>query len=401
MEDRPLTSPGHRPRVALVTYSTRPRGGVVHTLALAERLHGLGWPVHVFALGDPGAGFFRPVHAPHTIFPAAGSEGSLEDRVFRAVDALVGGLTEAVPGAFEIVHAQDCIASRAATSLRAVDPSVAIVRTVHHLDDFTTPALVDCQHRSVLEPDHVLVVSGYWRRILLESYGVEATVVTNGVDLGRFTACGGDPGDRCALRERVGADGRFLFLTVGGIEPRKGSLQLMEAMGSLKAHLDPPPMLVVVGGHSFQDHTPYREAALARAEAVGLEQGRDVVILGTVPEAELPGWYRAADAFAFPSAKEGFGLAVLEAMAAGLPVVCSDIPVFREFLGDGAALLTRVGDAAALAGGMRRVATDTAERRRLAAAGPSVAARFSWQTTARQHLDFYRAVAGLKAPAVS
>ena len=146
------------PRVALVTYTTRPRGGPVHTVELAEALGGLGCPVHVFALGDPAAGFFRPLSVPHTIFPAPGSDGSLEDRVFAAVDALATGLARALPGRFDVVHVQDCIASTAAVRLREAGGLGVLVRTVHHLDDFTTSALVNCQHRSVVEPDHLLVV---------------------------------------------------------------------------------------------------------------------------------------------------------------------------------------------------------------------------------------------------
>jgi len=379
------------PRIALVTYSTRPRGGPVHTVELAEALHALGCPVHVFAIGDPGAGFFRALEAPHTIFPGPEPGGTLEERVFASAGALAAGLAAAVPGRFDVVHVQDCIASTAATALRLEHPGLPLVRTVHHLDDFTTSALVNCQHRSVLEPDHLLVVSEFWRRALREGYGVEATVVTNGVDTGRFAAGSAAPAQRAALRDRAGADGRFLFLTVGGIEPRKGSLHLLEAMAALKGDLDPPPLLAVVGGHSFQDHAGYREAALARATQLGLSE-RDVVILGTVPDAEMPGWYQAADTFVFPSVKEGFGLVVLEAMAAGLPVVVSDIPVFREFLGRGEALLSRVGDSASLARAMRRAVTDRAVRVRLAAGGPAVAAAFSWERTARQHLDFYEGV---------
>ena len=381
------------PRVALVTYTTRPRGGPVHTVELAEALGGLGCPVHVFALGDPAAGFFRPLSVPHTIFPAPGSDGSLEDRVFAAVDALATGLAGALPGRFDVVHVQDCIASTAAVRLREAGGLGVLVRTVHHLDDFTTSALVNCQHRSVVEPDHLLVVSEFWRRALRRDYGVDATVVTNGVDARRFAAGNGaaDRAGREALRGRAGADGRFLFLTVGGIEPRKGSLELLEALASLKNVLDPPPLLAVVGGHSFQDHAPYRAAAMERAGQLGLT-GDDVTVLGTVPDAEMPGWYRAADAFVFPSVKEGFGLVVLEAMATGLPVVASDIPVFLEFLHDGEALLPAAGDAAALAAAMRVVVTDAAERSRLAAAGPGVAQRFTWERTARQHLAFYERI---------
>src|SRR5207302_906805 len=70
------------PRIALITYSTRPRGGPVHTVELAEALHDLGCPVHVFAIGDPAAGFYRPLGAPHTIFPGPEPGGTLEERVF-------------------------------------------------------------------------------------------------------------------------------------------------------------------------------------------------------------------------------------------------------------------------------------------------------------------------------
>ena len=78
--------------VALVTYSVKPRGGVVHTLALAEALCQGGYPVRVIALGDPAAGFFRPVTAPFTIVPAPPRLPTLDERVFASVDALAEGL---------------------------------------------------------------------------------------------------------------------------------------------------------------------------------------------------------------------------------------------------------------------------------------------------------------------
>jgi glycosyltransferase-like protein len=378
------------PPVALVTYSTRPRGGAVHTLHLAEALQRLGEPVHVIALGDPAAGFFRPTTVPYTIIPAAPYAASLQERVFRAVDALADGLATLAPG-FGVLHTQDCISARAAARVRDLGAAVLVVRTVHHVDDFTTPALVDCQRRAILEPDHVLVVSEAWRRILLHDYGVTAAVVGNGVDLDRVTAP--PAGDRAARRAGIGAGDRFLFLTVGGIEPRKGSAELVEALGAL-AGAGTPPLLAVVGGHSFQDYAAYRERVLDRAASLGLELGRDLVMLGTVPDAELSGWYHAADAFVFPSRNEGWGLVVLEAMAAGLPVVATDIPVFREYLTpDRDALLGPPGDAAALAEGMRRLAADAALRARLAANGPSVARRFPWEAVARRHLDFYARLA--------
>jgi glycosyltransferase-like protein len=385
------------PPVALVTYSTKPRGGVVHTVELAEALFAAGRPVHIITLGDPDEGFYRPVRAPHTIVRAPAPAPTLEERVTDAVDTLAAGLA-ALAHRFRILHAQDCIAARAAARVRDHGARTLVLRTVHHVDDFTTPVLVDCQRRAILEPDHVLVVSDYWRRLLGEDPGVVAEVVPNGVDLGRFSRpCAVDP---ASLRARVGAEDRFLFLTVGGIEPRKGSAALFEAMATLRAGVEPTPVLGVLGGHSFQDHSAYREAALRRATALGLELGRDVVVLGTVPDAELVAWYRAADAFVLPSSREGWGLAVLEALAAARPVVASDIEVFRSYLSDGeSAVLVPVGDAGALAAAMRRVIADAGLRERLAAAGPAVAARYSWEASARSHGEIYDRLAPVTATA--
>ena len=377
-------------RVALVTYSTKPRGGVVHTLALAEALTRAGADVTVVALGDPAAGFFRPVAASYEIVPAPPAAESLEDRVFQSVDALAGGLAS-LQGRFDIFHTQDCIAARAAARVRDAGAGIPVVRTVHHVDDFTTPALIDCQRQAILEPDLVLVVSSHWRSLLKAEYGVDAGVVYNGVDRLRFGPI--DAGVRDDLRRRVGAEDRFLFLAVGGIEPRKGSVHLLEALGRLKAEVESSPVLAVVGGHSFQDYREYREAALGSLPALGLELGRDVVLLGTVPDHELPQWYRAADALAFPSLKEGWGLAVLEAMAARLPVVATDIPVFREYLTSGEdALLVPPADPPALAGAMRSLVEDEAIRDRLRAAGARVASRFTWEAAASRHLAVYEGI---------
>ena len=374
--------------VALVCHSTRPRGGLVHTLSLAEALHRAGQPVHVVALGDPEVGLFRPTDVPHTVLPGPSTIGTtLDERVFAAIDTLAHGLWR-LAGEHDVLHAQDCIAASAAIRVRDAGAAVTVVRTVHHVDDFTTQALVDCQRRAISEPDHVLVVSEQWRQILRDEYGVRAEVVPNGVDPDRFPPVGAAVREQ--LRARAGARDRFLFLTVGGVEPRKGSIYAFRSLGRLKRELDPSPVLAVVGGHSFQDYTGYRDAGLAALPALGLTLGEDVVLVGSVDEAELGGWYAAADAFAFPSVTEGFGLVVLEAMAAGLPVVASDLPVFREYLTDGEnALLPAVADEVELAVAMRRVITDAPLRKRLRTGARTVLPRFTWAASANRHQELY------------
>jgi glycosyltransferase-like protein len=271
-----------------------------------------------------------------------------------------------------------------------------VIRTVHHVDDFTSPSLIDCQRQAILEPDRILVVSEHWRDILSHEFGTAAEVVHNGVDVARFQAA--DPAVAAALRQRAGAVGRPLILAVGGIEPRKGSDTLVRAVASLRRS-GRCPVLAVVGGHSFQDYRDYRERVLASLPDLGLRLGEDVLLLGTVADAELPAWYAASDVLAFPSTKEGWGLAVLEAMSAGLPVVASDLPVFREYLRSGRdALLVPVDDAPALAGALAAVLDDHQLAGELRGAGRAVCGRFSWARSAAEHRSIYAALAPSPIP---
>ncbi len=376
-------------RIAIATYSVRPRGGAVHSMELAEALVAEGVDATLVALGDPAEGFFRPTEVPVHIVEAPPRKGTLTERVFSHIAALASGLAE-LADRFDIVHTQDCISARAAARIRDGGAGFRVFRTVHHIDDFATPALIECQDAAITEPDRVLVVSEPWRRRLLADYDVTAAVVTNGVRGERFAGAGRPAGERADLRARISAGERHVYLTVGGIEPRKGSRYLVEALGLLKASPGRPPMLAVVGGHSFQDYRAYRDEVLGSLGSHGLRLGDDVVLVGTVPDSELPGWFGAADSFVFPSISEGWGLVILEAQAAGLPVVASDIEVFREFLThDVDAVLTEAANPSSLAAGMARVRDDPELVRRLRAGGAATADRYSWTSTARRHIELY------------
>jgi glycosyltransferase involved in cell wall biosynthesis len=135
---------------------------------------------------------------------------------------------------FDIVHAQDCLSANAALELRDDGEIAHVIRTVHHVDDFTSPSLIDCQHRSIVEPDLVLCVSSPWVARLADEFGVRARLVRNGVDRGRFRAAR-DAAERAADREALGLGSRLVVLTVGGVEPRKGSLTLLDGFARLRA----------------------------------------------------------------------------------------------------------------------------------------------------------------------
>lgn len=391
MNDLPrLPMSAHAPRVALTTYSTRPRGGVVHTLELAEALQAAGVDVTVIAMGEPDS-LFRKVAIPVEMVALPATRDTLEERVFAWIDAMTAGLAR-LQDSFDIVHSQDCISARAAARVRDAGARFRLVRTVHHVDDFTTQALMDCQRNAIMEPDRVLVVSKTWQERLRSDYGVDSSIVTNGVRSEAF-AKPLAPQRRAELRRQIGADKRFLYLTIGGIEPRKGTEFLVEALAKLKAERSDAPVLAIIGGHSFQDYRAYRDNVLASLAPLGLELGKDVVLLQTLPQSELVEWLAAADGFVFPSVKEGWGLVIMEAASAGLPVVASDIDVFQEFLvHDVDAILTRACDPVSLASGMARLVDEPRTAERLARNGLALAASHSWARTADQHIRIYEKI---------
>jgi glycosyltransferase-like protein len=347
-------------RIALLTYSTRPRGGVVHTLALAEALSARGHEVTVWTLAR-GGGFFRSVAAgvrqELVPFPDVPGE-EVGARILRSIALLRAAFR---PGDYHVVHAQDCI------SANAVD---RCIRTVHHLDQFTTPELAACHEHAIVRPHAHLTVSAAVAAELRAGWGIEATVIPNGVDFERFALAAPMP------------QGYPYVLAVGGIEPRKGSLDLLRAY-ALARRRRPGLRLVIAGGETLFDYREYR----AEWDRLAVSLGVTPQVLGPVAHDELPRWVAGAAVFAFPSTKEGFGLAAMEALAAGVPVVARDLPVLREVFGGA----VRYGaDPASLAAALLTAASIPDEPRRTA--GRALAAAHTWPAAAARHEAFYLAV---------
>jgi glycosyltransferase-like protein len=377
-------------RVAILTYSVKPRGGVEHSLAISAALAARGHDVCLVALARAGERFFRAPGVPAHLIAHEPLEGAFDERVQAMLADYREGLRPVLAGGcFDVVHAQDCLSANAALDLRDEGVVDHVVRTVHHVDDFTSPSLIECQDRSIVSPDLVLCVSDPWVSRLAAEFGVSAGLVRNGVDATRFRPPR-DAGERAADRAAAGVGDRLTVLTVGGIEPRKGSLTLLEAFARLRDLLPQrDPLLLVAGGATLFDH----RAEIGRFEARAAELGvtEHVVRSGSLAPEKLERLYRAADLFAFPSFKEGFGLAALEALAAGLPVVASDLAVFRTFLTDGeSALLCPVGDAERLGASLARLARDAQLRDRLRSGGREVVRAYGWASAAAMHEDVYR-----------
>ena len=187
------------------------------------------------------------------------------------------------------------------------------------------------------------------------------------------------------ISPRHSADAPFV-LYVGSFEPRKN------LMGAVRAHTRAlgrglPYDLVVVAAPGSGPAAPVR----SEMAAAGFEDR--VWFLNAVSDERLWDLYRRAAFFVFPSLAEGFGLPPLEAMAAGTPVIASDLPAHRELLGNRVVFVDPESEEA-LAGAMLELAASAERRRELGRGGPQHAAQYTWRRCAEQTLEVYRDVCG-------
>jgi glycosyltransferase involved in cell wall biosynthesis len=181
-----------------------------------------------------------------------------------------------------------------------------------------------------------------------------------------------------AFRQKQGLPDRFV-LCVGTLEPRKNHTRLMEAFARI---YDGKSKLVLIGGKGW-----LYDELFAKVEALGLNDA--VVLPGYVTNGELPLWYNAATAFAYPSLYEGFGMPILEAQACGTPVITSSLPPMTEAAGK-AALLANPYDVEELAANLNRLLTDEPLRSELEERGLAHTRQFTWMRTAQETACVYR-----------
>ena len=248
---------------------------------------------------------------------------------------------------------------------------------------------------AIRRSDLVLTVSEASRRDILSFYPStnpdRVCVVPNAID----EAILQDPGDEEMerVRERYQIRGRFI-LYAGNIKPHKNLERLITAFGMLKQRPAHEDVKLFIIGDEVNKYGGLRRSV----EAAGVRQ--DVRFFGFVPERTLAALYRLADAFAFPSLYEGFGLPPLEAMACGTPVVTSRISSLPEVVGD-AALLVDPYDVEDIASGLERVLGDDALRAELIARGRERVKDFSWERSVGAIHAHYMKVLGVPLSAVA
>jgi glycosyltransferase involved in cell wall biosynthesis len=241
---------------------------------------------------------------------------------------------------------------------------------------------------AVRHSQRVIVDSESTRRDLVELLGTPPGRI-DVVPLGLGASRRGEPVEQAALRARLELGERRVVLSLSAKRPHKNLAALIEALALIPSERRP---VLVLPGYP----TPHEAELRERARSAGVQD--DVRFLGWLAKAEIEGLWQIADVFAFPSLYEGFGLPVLEAMARGVPVACSNASSLPEVAGD-AALLFDPRQPSAMAASLERLLGDERERERLRVKGLQWASRFTWERTARATLKSY--LRTVKLPAQS
>ena len=211
-----------------------------------------------------------------------------------------------------------------------------------------------------------------------------ATVIHYGIEADPFLQ------PRTGLREAWGLGGRFVVGTLGRLEPRKGHQYLIQAMPELSRRV--PGALLLIAGH---DPWGYGSKLRRLVDKLGL--GESVRLVGF--QSDVPAFLSALDAFAFATCSEGFGQVMIEAMAAGTPVVATKVAPLTEIATDGqTALLVEAENPAAFADALARVLNDSALRQKIVnAARARVQKYFTAERMTRETISLYEEVCGQRS----
>ena len=367
-------------KVAMVSQSYYPSlGGVTeHVHHLSSALRSLGHDVTVITAGpapnggDDGTGVVRIGR--NALFPINGAFVNVT--VGLSLRRRLGDIFKHHD--FDIIHIhsplEPTLPLAALMAARGVDCPVV---GTFHMSARVSPAyevFADVLRTYAFRLDVRIAVSRAARRFAMRYFPGDYRLIPNGVAYGRFA--------RPTPEVPELADGRINILFVGRLDMRKRAPSLIAAFKTLRRE-EPGSRLIVVG-------KGFMEPA-CRVAAYPLA-GKDVVFTGRVSPADLPSYYNSSDIFcSVPGGSESFGIVLLEAMAAGLPVVATAIEGYREIVSDGEdGLLVTPGDTAGLARALARLAGDDGLRTAMGRMGRQKAARFDWSHIARRIADVYR-----------
>lgn len=364
--------------VAMLTYSTRARGGVAHALKLSEHMTAAGMDVKLYSVAredddDALRGYYRDTRVPFDVLTY-----TWDDDVMTRLERMIEAYSTALPRDHDVYHAQDCVGGTALARMKGSGTlSAPVFRTVHHVDDFAEPRLFEFEKRAVGLADRRFVVSEYWRSALKRDFGLDSEVAYNGIDLEDFLG----------LPPRSSTAPNVLF--VGGLEPRKGlEFLILATPVILESVPDATVRVVAKAGFRGVETVEWFELLAQRAGV-----GRNVEFHGSVSQQSLMQFYSDADVVVLPSRNEGWGLSLMEAMACSKPVVATRVGGIPEMVRHGVdGMLVEPGDVASLGREIAAILRDGGLATRMGAAGRERVARYSWEETARRTISAYREV---------
>lgn len=289
---------------------------------------------------------------------------------------------ELTTGNIDILHAPNFLLPpvRSAKKLLTIHDLAFLVHPEYAYPDLQR-FLAKAVPRSIAAADHILADSEASKQDAIRFFDLrpeQITVVGAGVEP-RFQPI--EQAKLAGTREKYGLNWPFVF-SISTLEPRKNFDGLIRAFAQARRKAAFPHHLVIGGGKGWLYEDIFKE--------VQRENASDYVhFLGYVNDVDLPALYNLADLFAFPSHYEGFGIPVLEAMACGTAVLCTDTSSLPEIAGDAACLIP-TDDHSALVDALAQLLSDPAARIDLAARGPAQAAKWTWDVAAQRLLQVYK-----------
>ncbi len=367
-------------KIALVTPYDYPYPGGVneHVTALCHELRALGHETLILAasttdedvLGDSVikvSGVISPM-------PISGSTAriTLAPQVYQRVRKILRDEK------FDVVHVHEPAVPMLSLVVLRLSNALNIgtfhaFRETNGLYEYAAPVV-----RRVFDRlDGRIFVSDVVRAYITRYFPGDYVVIPNGIHFARFAASNIKPIERFD-------DGRPNILFVGRLETRKGFQHLLRAYPAIKQAI-PDARLIVVGAFGDKEKAPFLR--YVRAHKL-----RSVHFVGYVSPDELPRYYRTATVFCAPNTGfESFGIVLLEAMAAGVPIVASDIAGFRTVIEDRRqGWLVPPGDECAIARAIIELLTDSARRAQMGEAGQRTARQYDWSIVARRVLAYYQ-----------
>ena len=236
--------------------------------------------------------------------------------------------------------------------------------------------------RSIRRADRIITVSESEKKNIVDFYKIPPEKVDcayNGVDFSRFNKKY-SPDEIKKINTKYKIPDTKYILYIGTLQPRKNIPVVIESLKNLNIKL------ILAGNRKAHNFDPRIDETIEKNNLA-----EKIIFPGWIDEEDKPALLQMAACFVFPSLYEGFGIPVIEAMATGAPVVCSDIPVLRE-IGQDAALFCEAKNSDKFAENISKILNDQPLRENLILSGTKIAQNFTWKKTAEKTLEAYKSI---------